>query len=177
MRTKANENALAFVLASKEGKNGRKKEINEKKKSNPIKIYDTVIKNTTTVRWALDPEKHETVSHFSGSRFPSSPFTRMHQRRPCKGIKIDHNGVGAVKLGHCHLRKLFDRKESLAPIKLFLQTLSRSYPACLSHYSPIACIHTHTHTYIYTNLALSFFSTKEEYLSNDFSNRQIVHRR
>lgn len=145
-----------------EGRKEWKKERNKRKKEEQysIKIYDTVIKNTTTVRWALDPEKHETVSHFSGSRFPSSPFTRMHQRRPCKGIKIDHNGVGAVKLGHCHLRKLFDRKESLAPIKLFLQTLSRSYPACLSHYSPIARIHTHTHIYIHQLGAFVFLNER-----------------
>ena len=41
--------------------------------------------------------------------------------------------VGAVKpkLGHCHLRKLFDRKESSAPIKLFLQLLSFKKVSCL----------------------------------------------
>lgn len=48
---------LLFQQKKKERKKGRKEERNKKKKSNPIKIYDTVIKNSTTVRWTLDPEK------------------------------------------------------------------------------------------------------------------------
>lgn len=59
--------------------------------------------------------------------------------------------AGAVKpkLGHCHLRKLFDRKESLATIKLFLQkTLSRRSPPAPSAHYPLC---------IQQLLALSFF--------------------
>lgn len=65
--------------------------------------------------------------------------------------------VGAVKpkLGHCHLRKLFDRKESSAPIKLFLQLLS---------FKKVSCLFIPLFPRIYTNLGLSFFSTKQEYL-------------
>lgn len=65
--------------------------------------------------------------------------------------------VGAVKpkLGHCHLRKLFDRKESSAPIKLFLQLLS---------FKKVSCLFIPLFPLIYTNLGLSFFSTKQEYL-------------
>lgn len=68
--------------------------------------------------------------------------------------------AGAVKpkLGHCHLRKLFDRKESLATIKLFLQkTLSRRSPPAPSAHYPLCIQQLRAFVFSYISLDPKIF--------------------
>lgn len=80
-------------LLCQERKKERMKEIKKKKRRPILLKYTTpLLKTQPPLGGPLIQKNTETVSHFLGSSFPSSPFTRMHQRRPCKSIKIDHNG-------------------------------------------------------------------------------------